>query len=1008
MLPAVNGYPISRAYSRSGAGRSNAEANGPSPELWLGRRGDAQVTSEARRVSGRQSMGEYQGSGAERPGQSAEAETPRLPVMQQPLRRQLGATGEAAVDLFFKDLGWGPLSTGDQDLGTDLFVQIRDAALSDLTLMIGVQIKTGNSWFGTPGELSGQHGWWYAESDQRHANYWTNHPVPHMIVLQNEDRSVRVWNFINRETIQNTGRGFKVFVPSDQVLAASQADYWVNAAIKALKQLSLEGSRWDFAIGDVADVERARYALLAPRLVEPHPNKGFAAPISWPEAIALCVQADADRWEHFAQSHETVPSLSEAHASDEWGWRFAAAIHSWIYAAAVEPLELLSTAGINSQNRTARDVALSLALVDQGRREDAQAVLARNAIENEYSAEQGWLSLHRARIFIEAGQLDEGRRLLEQATVQLAPVPRDVTVSALRAAAAWGLFEITDFGLQDVSAVVPAMDTVASWWRTQTVASALESAVTRSFQSWAGDTSINLGPDTPHNLLFSAALVARLAGSHGQWRANMALLAAVDLSTERPHKADFDEPLDELRRAGDDKNLALAIQRIRRIGPLRALQTLIKEVNSETVTRTTSRSDLVTIRYAGALAAAEDAERLLDFLLDSLESPEDYIARYSPSYDVLTALAEALTGIISFADDVQQGRLIDIILQLPDTPNQLLALSLHRLSTGLSKQAIEESQAAILHRAASSDMAPWFRWCLLAMIGPDDAGVRETIRQGLLAGSLDSLDALGTIDRLNEDEARQILNACRIAIEGYRQEGLTGGLSIGGPDLAMLFAKIAVYLPGIADWEHLIEFLADTNVVAERKRDTCKFLSAVSPKLEAKVRTELQRVTGVLRTAPKKPLDVFAGLEPIGGAFDELFLSLAGEDHPSHDEILTVMLTGDESDRYDAADYLSSKAGSERVLAVLTADDNYRVSRRAMLCLARRLAETAAPKPSHVAVLIRLLDHDGEANALHIAGGLASAANLPQQLQPVLAKLCCHPSITVRAKAAVLVERSIE
>ena len=926
-----------------------------------------------------------------------------LTTMQQPLTRQIGSRGEAAVDLFFKDLGWGPIQTGDQDLGTDLLVQIRDAGLRDLTLMIGVQVKTGNSWFGSPGELDGRSGWWYREPDQRHANYWTNHPIPHIIVMQKEDRTVCRWAFLSRETILATGQGFKVFIPDEQVFEASQSGVWVDAAVKSLKQFSLEGSRWDFDVDDLPENERSRYALLVPRLVEPHPNKGYSAPISWPEAVALCIQADADRWEYFAQHHESVPSVSEAHASNEWGWRFAAAIHSWLYQATAGPLEILSNVGVGSQHRIARNVALALALVDQGRVEDAKDVLAEDVIENEYSAEQGWLSLHRGRILIEAGELGEGRRLVEQANIQLAPVRRDVTVSALRAAAAWSLFEITEFGLQDLSVVAPALDTVSSWWRTQTVATALESAVTRTFESWAGDKSVNLAVDNPHNLLFSAALVSRLSGQHGHWRTNTALLSMVDLSTKRSQNTDHYEVLDGLRRAGDDKNLGLAVQKIRRVGPLQALRALVNGVKPGSMTRTSSKADLVTIRHAGAFASPKEAHDLLNFLLDSLEHPEVYVSRFAPSYDVVLVLAEALTGLVHAADASQQRRLTRWILGLPDSPNPVLEYSLRQLSSSLSKDTLEENRTLILERVVAVGMAPWFRWYLLAMAGSENVIVRSAVHEGLMAGNLDALDVLRTIDELSEDEARKVLETCGMAIDGYHREGLAGGLSIGAPDGALLFAKIAVFLPGIADWGVLLEFLADTNIVAERKRDTCKFLAAMADRLDDKIRVEIKSILGRLRASPKQITDAIFGMEPIGGAFDELFLALVSENDPALEEGLAALLSGDESHRYDAADYLSSKVGTEWVLVALTADENFRVSRRSMLCLARRLAETDSPRSSYVRVLTRLLDRDGESNALFIAGGLSGSARLSRQLQPVIDRLQAHHSAEVRARASSLV-----
>ena len=216
-------------------------------------------------------------------------------TMQQPENRQRGARGETAVKLFFEDLGWGAIETsGEHDLGTDLLVQVRDIDLTDMSLMFGAQVKTGDRWFKEPAEVEGQAGWTFREDAQKHANYWSNHPLPHILVLQNEDRSERYWAFLNRETIQSTqGKGLKVFVPASQPLGPSFRPVWVEATEKALKRMVLEGSHWSFDVASVPNSERARYALLAAHLVAPHPNKGTKTPISWVEAVAICISADA-------------------------------------------------------------------------------------------------------------------------------------------------------------------------------------------------------------------------------------------------------------------------------------------------------------------------------------------------------------------------------------------------------------------------------------------------------------------------------------------------------------------------------------------------------------------------------------------------------------------------------------------------------------------------------------------------------------------------------------------
>ena len=59
--------------------------------------------------------------------------------------------------------------------------------------------------------------------------------------------------------------------------------------------------------------------------------------------------------------------------------------------------------------RAAHAVCLSIALLDLDRFDDALDVLAAQANPNEYTPDQGWLNVHRARILLERAS-DRRRR----------------------------------------------------------------------------------------------------------------------------------------------------------------------------------------------------------------------------------------------------------------------------------------------------------------------------------------------------------------------------------------------------------------------------------------------------------------------------------------------------------------------------------------------------------------------------------------------------------------------
>lgn len=765
----------------------------------------------------------------------------------------------------------------------------------------------------------------------------------------------------------------------------------------------MEGSRWDFSIADLPESEWARYSLLVPRLVEPHPNRGFSRPINWAEAIAICLQADVRAWLGSAEAHATVPDIEGSRQSDEWGWRFASAIYSWIYDADIALLQTLEMTGSSAANRVAHGVALSFGLLDQDRVQEAEKVLSGLSVDSEHSADQGWLSIHRARILVESGRASEGKAAIENANVQLASVPRDVTVSALRSAAATTLFEITDFRQQEIAAVVPAMDTVASWWRTQSIAYGLERAATRTFRKWSNDSSVTLGAaDVPHNELFSAALVARLSGSHGQWRSSTSLMAIVDLSTSRPEKHGAHTALDALRASGDHANLALAIEKVKGADPLEELEILVNGIAPQLITRTSSQADLVCLEHAGAFASADNAMAWIDFLLDCFADPEHFESRYSAKYSVQPAILNALSGLIGHATNAQQNRFVVQLCELPNQPRQILEAPLRRLIARVSDEVIGQSQQTIASRAISSDLSPWYRWQLLGMVGAVDPSARAVIHEGLMGGQFEALVALRRVDAMTPEEAAQMISACEVGIRSYHAEGLTSGLSVGGPDWALLFVQIGAHFSALANWSIIGAFLADNRVLPGRKRSAVKYVSELVIKLPSDFVDELETIALTMQNAVDPKPRVTYSLPLIGGAFHELFLEIAGEGHKAFLDVFSNMLGGDEVCRMDAADYLSRHETHDLLLIGLTGDENYRVSHRAMLCVARRVATSPTPSSLFVSRITEFLAKDGEANADFILGGLQGTDGLPPELGTIVEELEHHASADIRQLATRL------
>ncbi len=65
--------------------------------------------------------------------------------------RSLGPAGETKLKFVLESaFGWGPVPNEKHDSGTDFFVQARDPDLFDGQAVLGVQVKTGASYFRSP------------------------------------------------------------------------------------------------------------------------------------------------------------------------------------------------------------------------------------------------------------------------------------------------------------------------------------------------------------------------------------------------------------------------------------------------------------------------------------------------------------------------------------------------------------------------------------------------------------------------------------------------------------------------------------------------------------------------------------------------------------------------------------------------------------------------------------------------------------------------------------------
>lgn len=927
--------------------------------------------------------------------------------MQQPPTVQLGEYGEDQAVAFFSGIGWGPLKTGKHDLGTDLFVQLRADDLTDLRMLLGAQVKTGQSFFAEPGTLNGRDGWWFRESDKKHAEYWLNHHVPHILVLQTDDMTTRVWTVLDSRTISDTGVGIKVFVPADQVLDSSCKSNWIELVAEARKLISFEGSRWRFSITQLPQVVWARYALLAPSLVAPHPNRGFSSDINWAEAIAICAGGNPERWDWFARERQEVPSESEALLHADPGWRLAGIIRRWVTGDDAS-LEDAPRANLPGHLEVARAICAAIAATDRFDLGRAAEELEAARHKGGLSSDQVWVTIHLAHVRRLQGRLDNAKALLEEGLIASAALSADITTSALRSACVLGLFDLAPGLSGDIGSAVTAADHSAAWWRTQSVANGLEKDAEKRFKAWARDRTIVFGgAAAAHNELFSAALTARLAGNFASWRGYASLLAQIDLVTPPNGDSDVLASLDSLRKAGDKKTLELAIRKIRADGPLKALADLADIASPDRATSMSIHADLEFLAEAGEHVDAGQARQWVNALVASLNQPEAFYKKYAIQQWALPEIFSALAGLHRHLAREDQIQILDFSMALADDTSPLLEGPLSRLLHQLDPALLDEHLAAF---DTSSPNASWPGNLFRDLLAPRSARVRGIVRQALLDGDLSALSGANDVTQIDADEANVLLDHCESAFEQFKQP--SNGIAMGGLDEYRLGAILALNGPELIRpraWRMITDAIAQPIDVPERKHAAVKLVAGHSQQVPEEHRQKLITAARVFRTVPPSRYALPATvLRPVGPAFTELLLEL-DDQADDWSDLLATLLGGDRESRLGACDILARRPGYEVALLALSHDAEQDVATRAARGIAQRIATDEDCARSFSTQLAQLARRAGESIPFAVLGGVSESEGLTEGSARLLASLLEHPSPAVRhATAGLLAARRWE
>jgi Domain of unknown function (DUF4365) len=146
----------------------------------------------------------------------------------RPPSAQVGSLGVAVVRLVIeRDLRWVFREQTTEDYGIDAHVEIvEDNVVSGK--LLGLQIKSGLSWFAAPGPG----GWWYRPRDA-HVQYWTHHSLPVVVVLHHPGTGRCHWQLVNQDAVERTATGgWRMLVMDAHVLDERAREPLTDAAVR--------------------------------------------------------------------------------------------------------------------------------------------------------------------------------------------------------------------------------------------------------------------------------------------------------------------------------------------------------------------------------------------------------------------------------------------------------------------------------------------------------------------------------------------------------------------------------------------------------------------------------------------------------------------------------------------------------------------------------------------------------------------------------------------------------
>jgi Domain of unknown function (DUF4365) len=923
-----------------------------------------------------------------------------------------GTSGETEVLAEFERLGWAGMLDDRHDTGTDLYLRPRDARRFELGVVMGAQVKAGPTWFKRPQlASSGQpEGWWFSEDSQEHFDDWLQHALPHILVLRDQNTNRSYWVHITRESVQVTGKGAKILVPANQVIDAEHNADLTAVAMTQLAGYSWEGTVWT-GFSDIASGDELRHALIAPRLVAPHPNHVPGA-ISGVQALAMQIQMRPELERLFVYPERPATPrpdadwaglrMEEALVSGDWAWRAAAALSLWYYRGDASALEMLVDQAVTSAEQAAA-VVLNCVLRFEQNDPDSVLLAVDSVLDRDHltPVDQSWVSVQKARALSEVGRHEEAFDLAIMAQKVHRNHPRDVTASAISGAAQSIAFHSTHWMHGDIGELIQGLDNRAAWWRSQAMGYGLAEHLTRSYRRWAKDRAVRFGSSDPaQRHLRAASILASVVGDQGEWRKAMEALGEHLCMLVVTSDQEVASALDLLRRAGARQSLTLAVKRTIQSGPIAAVIQAAKAVDLTHSSRTSVGTDFALLTAAGDLLDEIQADALVDWCLLIFVDADSWLTRTTPGFILFNKLIELLHSMLWSMSNEARAKVIEFILSLPAISDSGRAQDVARLVRSMPDEAWTQADRDLAGQRAAHD-APFLQEALLAIGSPARKDSHSTVLDRARSGDLMIIGAIHSVQDLPADAVEALAESASQSLRTSMAATERGQYGYGGPDLGRFLSILAIFHPEQARWEAIEALLASETVDPADQVGCLKVLAARPDVIPEATAVRLRDTLAKLRERPPRTISPIVGTTDVRGLAAEVHEALAVV--KGGVATARALSLGDAQSRVSAARLASRSSTFDGVdvLIGLAHDNSDEVRRAALEGLATKI-RLGDGDENLLKWLLSRIQRGGLADVYAILRGLNDDGSFNEPTMRILDAAMQHVSARVRRHASQL------